>query len=180
MSSAQRTELFPTAIRTTASQWLHSVAVLGSILGLYIAGFTIDLWGLPATVSMLGSGVLVAIFVQTSFRRPWVARCAEDSRAMPAQGDHPSADDPQVAPPERHETGHHQNHDRPPDPAERGTDNQQYACEQGSTDHGGCEESEVRGADHDSVEHENEAVERLDSATNGIRKQPGPLPTDRW
>ena len=65
VSSAQRTELFPTAIRTTASQWLHSVAVLGSILGLYIAGFTIDLWGLPATVSMLGSGVLVAIFVQT-------------------------------------------------------------------------------------------------------------------
>ena len=65
VSSTQRTELFPTTIRTTASQWLHSVAVLGSILGLYIAGFTIDLLGLPTTVSILGSGVLLAILVQT-------------------------------------------------------------------------------------------------------------------
>ena len=65
VSSAQRTELFPTAIRTTASQWLHSIAVLGSILGLYVASYTIDPWGLPLTVSMLGSGVVIAIFVQT-------------------------------------------------------------------------------------------------------------------
>ena len=65
VSSAQRTELFPTAIRATASQWLHSVAVLGSILGLSIAGYTIDIWGLPVTVTVLGSGVFLAILVQT-------------------------------------------------------------------------------------------------------------------
>lgn len=65
VSAAQRTELFPTHMRTTASQWLHAVAVLGSMLGLYIAGYTIDLWGLPATVSMLGTAVLMAVVVQT-------------------------------------------------------------------------------------------------------------------
>ena len=65
VSAVQRTELFPTRIRVTASQWLHSVAVLGSILGLYIAGYTIELWGLPLTVAVLGSGVLLAILVQT-------------------------------------------------------------------------------------------------------------------
>ena len=65
VSAAQRTELFPTRIRATATQWLHSVAVLGSILGLSIAAYTIELWDLPLTVAMLGSGVVVAILVQT-------------------------------------------------------------------------------------------------------------------
>ena len=64
VSAAQRTELFPTTIRATASQWLHTVAVLGSIAGLTIAGTTIDLWGLPVTVAMLGSGVVVAMLMQ--------------------------------------------------------------------------------------------------------------------
>ncbi len=66
VSAAQRTELFPTEIRATAGQWLHSVAVLGSILGLSVAGYTIELWGLPLTVAALGSGVLLAILVQTA------------------------------------------------------------------------------------------------------------------
>ncbi len=65
VSATQRTELFPTDMRTTASQWLHAIAVLGSMLGLYIAGYTIDLWGLPATVTMLGSAVLLAVLLQT-------------------------------------------------------------------------------------------------------------------
>ncbi len=65
VSATQRTELFPTNMRATASQWLHAIAVLGSFLGLYFAGYTIDLWGLPATVAMLGSAVLLAILVQT-------------------------------------------------------------------------------------------------------------------
>ncbi len=66
VSAAQRTELFPTEIRATASQWLHSVAVLGSLLGLYAASYTIDLWNLPLTVTALGSGIVVAVFVQTA------------------------------------------------------------------------------------------------------------------
>ena len=65
VSAAQRTELFPTEIRATASQWLHSVAVLGSILGLSIAAYTIDLWNLTLTVTALGSGVVMAVLIQT-------------------------------------------------------------------------------------------------------------------
>ncbi|MCY4620791.1 MAG: MFS transporter [bacterium] len=64
VSAAQRTELFPTAIRATATQWLHTVAVLGSILGLTIAGTTIEMWSLPVTVTVLGVGVLVAMLAQ--------------------------------------------------------------------------------------------------------------------
>lgn len=64
VSAAQRTELFPTEIRATANQWLHSVAVLGSILGLSIAAYTIELWNLSLSVTALGSGVVVAILVQ--------------------------------------------------------------------------------------------------------------------
>ncbi|MDE0376967.1 MAG: MFS transporter [bacterium] len=64
VSAAQRTELFPTAIRATATQWLHTVAVLGSIIGLTIAGTTIELWGLPLTVTALGAGVVVAMLAQ--------------------------------------------------------------------------------------------------------------------
>ena len=65
VSAAQRTELFPTEIRATANQWIHSAAVLGSILGLSIAAYTIDLWNLSLTVTALGSGVVVAILIQT-------------------------------------------------------------------------------------------------------------------
>ena len=64
VSAAQRTELFPTAIRATATQWLHTLAVLGSILGLTIAATTIELWSLPMTVTVLGVGVLVAMLAQ--------------------------------------------------------------------------------------------------------------------
>lgn len=64
VSAAQRTELFPTAIRATATQWLHTVAVLGSIIGLTIAGTTIETWSLPLTVTGLGVGVVVAMLAQ--------------------------------------------------------------------------------------------------------------------
>ena len=63
-SAAQRAEMFPTHIRATAVQWLHSVAVLGSMIGLFIGGFTLDTLGLTQTVSLLGIGVIVAIGIQ--------------------------------------------------------------------------------------------------------------------
>lgn len=63
-SAAQRAEIFPTHIRATAVQWLHSVAVLGSMIGLFVGSITIDSWGLPRTVATLGIGVLIAIAVQ--------------------------------------------------------------------------------------------------------------------
>ena len=64
VSAAQRAELFPTEIRAAASQWLHSMAVLGSMLGLYTAGITIEIWDLPLTVTVLGSGVVLAVLIQ--------------------------------------------------------------------------------------------------------------------
>ena len=63
-SAAQRAEMFPTHIRATAVQWLHSIAVLGSMIGLFIGGLTIDTWGLPRTVAVLGIGVILAIVLQ--------------------------------------------------------------------------------------------------------------------
>ena len=60
---AQRNELFPTGVRANAVQWLNSVGVLGSIIGLSIGTITIDRYGLPATVAMLGSGMILAILV---------------------------------------------------------------------------------------------------------------------
>jgi len=63
-SAAQRAETFPTQIRATAVQWLHSIAVLGSMIGLFIGSVTIDSWGLPRTVATLGIGIVIAVTVQ--------------------------------------------------------------------------------------------------------------------
>lgn len=61
--TAQRNELFPTAIRANAVQWLNSVGVIGSIGGLTVGTITIDQYGLPTTVAFLGVGVVLAILV---------------------------------------------------------------------------------------------------------------------
>ena len=63
---AQRNELFPTAIRANALQWLNSVGVGGSIAGLAIGTITIDQYGLPMTVLMLGAGVVVAVGIMAA------------------------------------------------------------------------------------------------------------------
>lgn len=63
-SAAQRAEMFPTQIRVTAVQWIHSIAVLGSMIGLFIGSVTIDEWGLHRTVAALGIGIVLAIGVQ--------------------------------------------------------------------------------------------------------------------
>ena len=64
VGAVQRAELFPTYIRATAVQWLHSMAVAGSFLGLYLAAGAIDSWGLPTAVAAAGSGVLIAALAQ--------------------------------------------------------------------------------------------------------------------
>ena len=64
VGAVQRAELFPTYIRATAVQWLHSMAVAGSFLGLYLAAGAIDSWGLPTAVAVAGSGALVAALAQ--------------------------------------------------------------------------------------------------------------------
>ncbi|MDH3500482.1 MAG: MFS transporter [Acidimicrobiia bacterium] len=63
---AQRNELFPTGVRANAVQWLNSVGVLGSIAGLTVGTITIDQYGLPTTVAMLGAGMVLAVFVMAA------------------------------------------------------------------------------------------------------------------
>jgi len=62
---AQRAELFPTRVRATASAWVTNVAIIGSITGFATGGILIDRIGLPATVSTLGVGVVISIFLVT-------------------------------------------------------------------------------------------------------------------
>ncbi len=62
---AQRSELFPTRVRATASAWTTNVAIVGSIAGFATGGILIDRIGLAATVSTLGAGVIIAIFLVT-------------------------------------------------------------------------------------------------------------------
>ncbi len=64
VTSAQRTELFPTGTRATATQWLHATSVLGAIAGLALAGRLVDELGLSVTVSLLGIGVVIAMALQ--------------------------------------------------------------------------------------------------------------------
>lgn len=62
---AQRSELFPTRVRATASGWITNVAILGSIFGFATGAVLIDEIGLGATVSTLGAGVIIAIVLAT-------------------------------------------------------------------------------------------------------------------
>lgn len=57
-AASHRTELFPTAFRTTANTASNYLGMVGSALGLLIGRFTIDDFGLSQTVSLLGIGVV--------------------------------------------------------------------------------------------------------------------------
>ncbi len=61
-----RAELFPTQLRATSNTASHNVSTLGSALGLIIGVFTIDTAGLAETVTVLGGGVVVALFLIAS------------------------------------------------------------------------------------------------------------------
>lgn len=62
---AQRSELFPTRVRATASAWITNVAIIGSISGFATGAILIDQIGLAATVATLGAGVVISIFLVT-------------------------------------------------------------------------------------------------------------------
>lgn len=62
---AQRAELFPTRVRATASAWVTNVAIIGSIAGFITGGILIDRIGLASTVALLGTGVLISIYLVT-------------------------------------------------------------------------------------------------------------------
>ncbi len=61
--AAHRSELFPTRVRATAAGWVTNAAILGSVTGFGIGALMIDRYGLSATVTALGAGVVVAMFL---------------------------------------------------------------------------------------------------------------------
>ena len=60
-AASHRTELFPTAFRTTANAGGAYFGMVGSATGLLIGRFTIDAFGLSETVTLLGVGVVAGI-----------------------------------------------------------------------------------------------------------------------
>ncbi len=60
---AQRAELFPTRVRATASAWLTNIAIVGSIAGFATGAALIGSVGLATTVSSLGAGLVISIFL---------------------------------------------------------------------------------------------------------------------
>ncbi len=61
--ASQRTELFPTRLRATAGGWITNIGILGSITGFIAGAALIDRYGLTTTVSILGSGLVISIFL---------------------------------------------------------------------------------------------------------------------
>jgi MFS family permease len=61
--TAHRSELFPTRVRATAAGWVTNIAILGSITGFVIGATVVDRIGLSRTISLLGIGVVVAVFL---------------------------------------------------------------------------------------------------------------------
>ncbi|GMQ93502.1 MAG: MFS transporter [Acidimicrobiia bacterium] len=59
--AAQRSELFPTRVRATATAWLTNVAIIGSISGFATGAVLIDTVGIAVTISALGAGLVIAI-----------------------------------------------------------------------------------------------------------------------
>lgn len=57
---AQRTELFPTEMRSNAGLWLNNFGVTGAVIGLALGPLTIDQVGLSTTVTLLGTGMMIA------------------------------------------------------------------------------------------------------------------------
>lgn len=60
-AASHRTELFPTAFRTTANAAGAYFGMVGSAVGLLIGRFTIDAIGLSQTVTLLGGGIISGI-----------------------------------------------------------------------------------------------------------------------
>lgn len=61
--TAHRSELFPTRVRATAAGWVTNIAILGSITGFVIGATIVDSVGLSRTITGLGIGVVIAIFL---------------------------------------------------------------------------------------------------------------------
>lgn len=64
--AAHRAELFPTRVRASASGWLTNIAIVGSIFGFVIGRVTIEQYGMASTISLLGTGLVIAMFLAYS------------------------------------------------------------------------------------------------------------------
>ena len=96
---AQRSELFPTRVRATASAWITNIAIVGSISGFAIGAVLIDRIGLATTVTALGSGLIVSIYLVT--RPPETPGMALVRRRVPPTGPSPQTPPPAQRPPHR-------------------------------------------------------------------------------
>ena len=56
---SQRSELFPTELRSTAGAWIVNASILGGLAGFTAGRFVVDAWGIPVTMATLG-GLLLA------------------------------------------------------------------------------------------------------------------------
>lgn len=61
--ATHRTELFPTRIRATAAGMITNVAIIGSMTGFVLGALVVDSIGLPRTISFLGLGLIVSIWM---------------------------------------------------------------------------------------------------------------------
>lgn len=61
--AAQKAELFPTRLRSTAGGWITNSGIVGSIAGFTVGGMMIDRYGLATTVAALSLGLLISIFL---------------------------------------------------------------------------------------------------------------------
>ncbi len=57
---SHRSELFPTAIRSTAAAWIVNASIFGGLVGFAAGRFVVDAWGVPTTIATLGGVLLVA------------------------------------------------------------------------------------------------------------------------
>ncbi|HJR91055.1 MAG TPA: MFS transporter [Acidimicrobiia bacterium] len=60
---AHRSELFPTSLRGASGSAANYLATVGSALGLLLSSLTIDRFGLPTTMTILGLGMVAAAFL---------------------------------------------------------------------------------------------------------------------
>ena len=57
---SHRSELFPTAIRSTAAAWIVNASIFGGLVGFAAGRFVVDAWGVPTTIATLGGVLMVA------------------------------------------------------------------------------------------------------------------------
>lgn len=57
---SHRSELFPTAIRSTAAAWIVNASIAGGLVGFGAGRFVVDAWGVPVTIAALGVVVVLS------------------------------------------------------------------------------------------------------------------------